>query len=381
MDLTILTSAHPADDKRVFQRHARFMAEKGLRVVLVAPGPEGERVESGVTIVGLGSRRGYRDRLLGLPGISRQALRVGGDIFHLHDPELLPVGVWLRRTTGRPVVYDAHENYRLAALSSRGFPPAVAPVVSTLVDRTEKFLARRMSAVVSPHPARLRELVGESGVPALQVPNSPRRSYGGSLGIAEKAEPAEVVYMGLLSEERGAGLILDAAQRLPDLHFRLHVDFGDPARLVEYQHRVERLGLVNVRAEGYVPYEEVAGILARATVGLLPWLVTPQHLHAAQPTKLFEYMAMGLPIVAADLPITREIVQGSGAGILHTPGDPEALAETIRSLVNAPEERSIMSCSGRKAFQERYNFDAVGQHLLELYDSLAGTAGASPVTG
>jgi glycosyltransferase involved in cell wall biosynthesis len=87
-------------------------------------------------------------------------------------------------------------------------------------------------------------------------------------------------------------------------------------------------------------------------------------------------MAMGLPIVAADLPITREIVEQSGAGILHSPGDPDDLAAKIRSLVASPEDRAAMTRSGQRAFQERYNFDAVGEQLLDLYGSLTGTAGA-----
>jgi glycosyltransferase involved in cell wall biosynthesis len=283
MKVTILTSAHVPYDKRIFQRQARYLAEQGMEVVLITPGLEGEEVKGGVRLLGIGPRLGYLGRLGRLRRIFEMARATRADVYHFHDPDLLPVGVWLKRATGRPVIYDCHENYRLAALSSRGLPGWLAPGLSRVVDRVERSLAQRLSAVVSPHPARLRELVGESGVPALQVPNCPRRSYGASLDSQEKVQPPEVVYMGLLSEERGAGLMLEAAQRLPELQFRLHVDFGSAARLEEYQREVVRLGLENVRAEGYVPYEEVPGILARATVGLLPWKVTPQHLYAAQP--------------------------------------------------------------------------------------------------
>lgn len=378
MNVTIFTSAHRPDDKRVFQRHARYLVEKGVDVILIAPGPEGRRMESGVQIVGLGPHVGYGGRLLRLRKIFRLARETNAEVYHFHDPDLLPVGVGLKRSTGRPVVYDCHENYRLAALSSRGLPGWLAPLASQAVDRVERTLARQMSAVVSPHPQRLRELVGRSGVPALQVPNSPRSSYGGPTPPSEKAHPPEVVYIGLLSRERGADLILEAARRIPEVYFRLHVDLGGPEQLAEYQEKVQRMGLANVQAEGYVPYDQVAAILSRATVGLLPWLVTPQHLYAAQPTKLFEYMAMGLPIVAADLPITREIVGESGAGILHTPGDAEDLARKIRLLVGSPGERASMSVRGRSSFQERYNFDAVGEQLLDLYARLGGVGRFPP---
>jgi glycosyltransferase involved in cell wall biosynthesis len=375
MKVTIFTSAHPPDDKRIFQRQARYLAEKGLNVVLIAPGLEGRRMESGVQFIGLGPHVGYRGRVLRLRKTFRLARATDAEVYHFHDPDLLPVGIGLKRSTGSPVVYDCHENYRLAALSSRGLPPWLAPGASQAVDLVERTLARRMSAVVSPHPQRLKELVGGSGVASLQVPNSPRKSYGGSSRSRRKAQPPEVVYIGLLSEERGADLILEAARLLPELRFRLHVDLGGPERLADYQVEVERMGLTNVQAEGYVPYGEVAEVLSRATVGLLPWMVTPQHLYAAQPTKLFEYMAVGLPIVAADLPITRQIVEESGAGILHTPGDADDLARKIQSLVDSPVDRASMSKAGRRSFHERYNFDAVGEQLLDLYERLAMAAG------
>lgn len=379
MKVTILTSAHPADDKRVFQRHAKYLAEQGFDVTLLAPGVEGEERVAGVRILGVGPRRGYLGRLASLPRIGRMARDTGADLYHFHDPDLLPVGLWLRQRTGRPVVYDAHENYRLAALSSRGLPPGVAPVVATVVDVVERGLSRCMSAVVSPHPARLRDLVDGSHTPALVLPNVPRMSFTGGERGSPPRHPPEAVYIGLLSPERGAGMILDAAEALPDVHFRLHVAFGAPDGMEEYRRQIRSRGLGNVAAEGYVPYDALARVLAGATVGLLPWSPTRQHLHAAQPTKLFEYMAMGLPVVAADLPITRAIVGESGGGLLHRPDDPRHLAECIREVVDDPRRREAMGARGREAFLRHHSFEAAGDRLIGLYRALVDPDGPGRV--
>ena len=106
--LAILTSVHPPLDMRVFDRQARSMAAAGWDVLLIAPGaPAGTK--DGVRFASLPTFGGRLGRPLRWPVLLWKALHARPDIYHFHDPELLPLGVVLRWLSRRPVVYDSHE--------------------------------------------------------------------------------------------------------------------------------------------------------------------------------------------------------------------------------------------------------------------------------
>jgi hypothetical protein len=85
------------------------------------------------------------------------------------------------------------------------------------------------------------------------------------------------------------------------------------------------------------------------------------------PTKLFEYMAARVPVVASDFPLYRAIVEGAGCGIVVDPTSPHAIAEAVRYLLDHPEDAQAMADRGRAAMLERYNWHASKEALLELY--------------
>ncbi len=105
----ILSSVHIALDNRVFYREARSLQKAGYDVTLIAIHPR-EEIIDGVRIIGLPKiPRWQRPRLWNL--ILQLARRMDADIYHFHDPELLFVTPWLRLFTGKPTIYDIHENY------------------------------------------------------------------------------------------------------------------------------------------------------------------------------------------------------------------------------------------------------------------------------
>ncbi len=95
----------------------------------------------------------------------------------------------------------------------------------------------------------------------------------------------------------------------------------------------------------------------------------PNHVDA-QPNKMFEYMSAGIPVIASDFPLWREIIEGCGCGICVDPLDPKKIAEAIDYLVDNPEIARRMGENGRKAVYDRYNWDVEEKKLLALYDSL-----------
>ena len=90
----------------------------------------------------------------------------------------------------------------------------------------------------------------------------------------------------------------------------------------------------------------------------------------ALPIKLFEYMAVGIPVIASDFPLWRTIVDGANCGILVDPMKPEQIAKAIDWLLDNPREARKMGERGRRAVLERYNWSLEEKKLIELYDKL-----------
>src|SRR5439155_1824423 len=144
-----LTSAHPPHDTRILHKECRALAEAGYDVTLVAPSARDEIVGD-VRIVGVAPVGSRPARMTaGAWRVYRTARCLHADLYHLHDPELLPWGLALQIATGKPVIYDAHEYVGMDVSNKEWLPRAAAAPLGWLSDRVEKFIARRLSGVVT----------------------------------------------------------------------------------------------------------------------------------------------------------------------------------------------------------------------------------------
>ena len=109
--------------------------------------------------------------------------------------------------------------------------------------------------------------------------------------------------------------------------------------------------------------------LNRATIGLSADLRVTRRIKAV-PTKLFEYMAAGLPIVASDLPAQIDLVMGNNAGILARPEEPETFVQAILQLIDNRELASKLGSNGQRAFARLYSWEAQIQTLEAYYRSI-----------
>jgi glycosyltransferase involved in cell wall biosynthesis len=377
MKVCILTSVHPPFDPRIFHKEAQTLVQAGYEVTLIAPHDKKSENVDGVQIMGLPryKRRFYRP--LNWWRILRVALRQKADAYHFHDPELLPIGLWLQWWTGKPVVYDAHEHYPDAILIRGWMPLPAREPISKLFDLIELCLGAHFSAI----------LVADDAVEARFKKISPRvvKLYNFPLqtmfqaGQSEEAESVErlnsVVHVGLLSEERGVWIMLDAISALINI-YNLDVTLTLIGRLssltLEKQMKdcVQAGGIAShIELVGQVPHVEVPRYTRRARVGWVPWQPVKKHCKNI-PTKMFEYMACGLPIVASDLPPIRRFIAESACGILVNATNAHEHAEAILYMLDHPDEAQRMGENGRNAVKEKYNWESERRKLLRLYEEL-----------
>lgn len=347
------------------------MAAAGFDVHLIGPGaPNGETVE-GVRFSSLPTFGGRAGRPLRWPILFARALRDKADVYHFHDPELLPWGVLLRLVTRKPVVYDSHEYLREDILGKHWIPARLRKPVAVIADKIEKWSARRLSAVI----AVTDEMAGRfkpyqrNTITVKNLPPAPTLE-----GDSER-KPI-LIYAGLMNVERGLDILFDTARLVhdarPDAEFHILGAlewYGLPEETVNRsQADWESVG---VRFLGSIPQPEVAGRLAAASVGWLPRNPHVQNNLLAWPNKLVEYMVVALPVVASDLPLQAGVVRDANCGRVVEALSPAAHAAAIIDLLNDPAEARRLGENGKQAALSLYTWEAECQKLQSLYRSLS----------
>lgn len=367
--VVILTTVHRPFDVRIFHKQARSLAEAGYAVTLIAQAP-GPQTVGGVRLVPLPAPRGRLDRGLRLAGLAlRLALAEDADVYHLHDPELIWVGLALK-LRGKRVVYDVHEE--LALMKDRAYVPGWARGGLTAgLWLFEQLAETAFDAIVAATP-----LIAEHFRPAktVTVRNTPRAAELAEAGASPFAErPMRVAYVGGLAAYHNVDGMIEAMRRLPEaLGARLSLggDFRDPA--AEARARAQP-GADRVDFEGWADRDKVLSILGRARVGLVVYLPT-ENVRRSDPIKFLEMMAAGLPLVATDVPRWRDLVSRYDCGVLVDAADPEAIAQAIEGLLSDPARAEAMGRRGREAVLRDHEWAVDEARLLALYARLTQRA-------
>ena len=125
----------------------------------------------------------------------------------------------------------------------------------------------------------------------------------------------------------------------------------------------------HIKFYNWVDRNEMLEILNQSMVGIVTYLPFPNHINA-QPNKLFEYMSAGIPVIASDFPLWRQIIENEKCGLLVDPRNPQQIAEALDWIFDNPKEAKIMGDNGKKAVKDKYNWDLESSKLLGSYLSL-----------
>ncbi len=371
--IAILSSVHLALDNRVFYREARTLAGAGYDVTLIAV-HDRDVVKDGVRIRALPRVARSRRPLL-WRALYRMALATEADAYHIHDPELLLLTPRLRRATGRPTIYDIHEaNADFIAVKDY-LPAVVRRPLAGLFRRLEPRLARGESGLIFADDAIAADFAAFPG-PRTTLFNYPGRDLidrGAAAAQVTRTEPI-VLYLGGLERNRGAALMIAAfaevVAEIPAARLLIVGHFMPPDLADEVRAAAAARGIAHaVTITGRVPFENIGDYLSGAAVGWVAWQPVAKNRKNI-PTKLFEYMAYGLPIVSSDLPSTRPFVASGVNGLLVAADSPTAHAEALRQLLSDPAEAAAMGRAGRQLVETQYNWEAMIPRLLALYETI-----------
>jgi len=359
-----ITVVHHPFDTRIFQKECRTLARHGYRVSLIAPHTHREVID-GVEIIPLSRfpnrlvRIGWGTWLAGW-----LAYRLRSDLYHFHDPELLPVGLMLRRLTRVPVIYDVHEDHSQKFLSKAWIPKPLRRWASYAVNWLEGRAADQLDGFVAAAghianrfpPAKTRVVRNYPSLSVLTLISEDRRRYSGNYDLIYTGGWTD--YRGIYQIVQALGHVRTPQTRLILLGSRVHPYVEEAARRLP--------GYARVRYIGRVSYREMFSYLNKAAVGL----VCNQPVYDYQralPNKLFEYMAAGLPVIASNFDLWKDIVEGDECGMTVDPTSPLQIAAAVDDLLAHPEIRRIMGRNGQQAVRAKYNWERESRALLELY--------------
>lgn len=358
-----LTSAHLSNDIRIFYKECKTLQQTGFDVTLIAQHIKDEVVDE-IKIIAIPTPANRKQRMTKTVRlVYNKALEVDADIYHLHDPELTRVGLWLK-FKGKKVIYDAHEDLPRQIISKEWIPGLTRVMVSRVAENIENFAARKFDAIVcaTPHITERfkkinKKVVNVNNYPILQELFIPKVVW------SDKEEA--VCYLGGISRIRG---IYEMVEAIGKTNIKLLLG-GSFESKYERKRSAEIYGWQNIDELGQINREDVKNILSRAIAGLVVLHPVVNYIDAL-PIKMFEYMSAGIPVIASDFPLWKEIVEGNQCGICVNPLDAQLIAEAIDWIVNHPKEAEQMGLNGRDAVKEMYNWENEALKLIQLYHSL-----------
>lgn len=357
-----MTSAHDAEDIRIFHKECVSLAKAGYDVSLVERGESYEK--DGVHIVGVGEIPTSRRKRMteGAKKVYEAARAVDADVYHLHDPELLPYGLKLKRA-GKRVIFDSHENYSEQIAVKPYLPRWMARLISRVYNIYERHVLRHIDAVIfpctingkNPFNGKCRHTALLNNVPLL------RELPVGDHGTADVFRAG---YVGPIRSDRGNTENVQACEAAD-----VPLLFGGVPSSTEYQQVLKQLDSKNlVTFCGQLDRAGVWNLLVSVSVGLVTELSVGQNNTSDNlPTKTYEYMAAGIPFLISDYPYAKEVVNRYNCGICVDSENVEESVHALRYLREHPQIAHEMGENGRRAVKEVFNWDVEEKKLLALY--------------
>ncbi len=358
-----LTTVHHVQDPRIFRKQAQSLRRAGYDVHLVAPHPVSETLD-GIPITALPK---IKDRLPRLRHAYRAARALNADVYHFHDPELIPVARALKQATQAKVIYDVHEDNA-----------AKGGTTGRMLQTLERWCFRWADHVI------LAETAYTAMLKSTRVPHTPILNYFLPLDDmppmpryrSQPEAPFYLLYAGTQGAKRGIKVMLDLAERIQHLELPWHVHligaFYRPALREQALERIRAAHLEPIVQavgwDGYLPWAEMEPYYRTADVGLALLDPHPNFVHTI-PTKFYEYLYYGLPILCSDFPGWQSFIETHQCGAVVQPHDAEAVFRVLRSWAEDPAGYTRLSQAAAAAATQ-FHWSIMEERLLEVYQEL-----------
>lgn len=367
MKIVHITTVHARGDTRIRVKETASLAgafDVSVSLYVQDGGGDERSPDDGVEIVDTGTRsEGRLARMtVGALRMYCAVRRARPTVVHFHDPELIPVGLALK-LHGIKVIYDVHEDLPRQILGKHWLRPWLRRAVSWVAEGIERVGGWVFDGVVAATPTIARRFPAKKTVTVQNFPILSELVVPNSVSYEDRF--SHFVYVGGIAGVRGSREMVEAIDRVEAETARLQLA---GAFSTDADERLVRSlpGWARVEFHGWLNRLRVAQLLGKGRAGLVVLHPTSNYPDA-YPVKMFEYMAAGLPVIASDFPLWRDIVHGADCGLVVDPLNPDAIARAMDRLLKDPEEAKAMGQRGRYAVETTYNWEMEADKLIDLY--------------
>lgn len=363
----LVNAGHKPFDTRIFQKEAISLIAAGFNVSIIIPYHE-NTVRDGVAIEAVPlPDKGWKQLVVCPWNIFLRALKHPRQaVYHLHDSELLVIGLLLK-LFGRRVVYDAHEDTPRQIKYQHWIPAWIKGVYAAFYFFLEKLAGLCFDFIIAAEPVIAKYYPSKKTV---LIRNFSRvdsfKNYPDAVPYAKRKK--SIIYVGLLSRPRGLFEMLEAYETARVQDQELRFDIG--GKFSPQSLEGEVLKQYHINFLGWIPYEKLPGLLYESMIGIIIPQPNPRYT-TNYPVKLFEYMAAGLPVIASKFGEAAAFVKECNGGLLVDPANTKEVSNAILWLLNHAEEAEAMGNRGQEMIFKKYNWETESAKLISLYQSMA----------
>lgn len=335
MKIVHMTSAHSRYDSRIFLKECNTLAKNKYEVCLIVADGLKSEIKDNIKIYNIGakvSNRVFRS-LISSFLIYKKARNINADIFHFHDPELIPFGLLLS-IEGRNVVYDIHEDLAQQILIKAWIPSSLRKPISLLFSKFEVYACKMFYSLVVPQD-EMKTYFSKYNKHTYTLYNFPN---GRDNKVSfQRKNPFQLIYAGSISEERGIFNMLSLISELHRLDNRYKLVLAGNIPIPLLNKTKEHDGWQYVDYKGLLSTDELYQLYSESTIGLIMFNNIGQY-YMSYALKLFEYMQNGLTVVMPNFGNWLDFNKKFNVGYCVDVKDPFSSAQLINNLCNVDLE-------------------------------------------
>lgn len=366
-----ITSVHNRYDTRIFLKECTSLIRAGYDVTLLVGDGKADEAKNGVKIVSVSKVFTSRSRINRVLTSSKvmfaEALKLNADIYHLHDPELLPLAKKLKNI-GKKVVFDNHEDISGQILGKKWIPKVIRPIVSLFYTWYSNVILKQLDYIigVTPHLTEKLKLLNKN---VELITNYPILNLDLNNKNTTKSVKNSFCFAGGITDQWNHETILRALENIDATYVLMgKTETSYIEKLMEHK------AWEKVIYHGVVSHEDVTKTLSSCTAGLAILSYSDNtygKVGTLGNTKLFEFMENGLPVICTDFILWKEIVKNWKCGICIPPGEIDPLQKAMQYMIDNPDKAKEMGDNGRRAVLEEFNWGIEERKLLKLYKQLS----------
>lgn len=354
-------------DARIFQRQCKSLAKFGYEVsILTNDGEPNEIIEN---IKFFTTTWFWKSRIFILLfarlQFYKKAIDINADIYQLHSPELISLGLKLKRK-GKIVFYDAHEDLPRHILEKDWIPVFLRKPLSFFIEIYMNSILKRYDEIISPHHhvvSNFKQITNNVTV----IANFPLVNPNVALDFEHYNSLENIMcYSGTVYSYSNQEVILEAMNNIKDIRYNIagYIEKSHLQALAKYE------SFERVKFLGRIPWNDLNKFYKNSILGLVIYdykLNLGMKLGSFGTNKMFEYMEAGLPIICTNYELWKKVVEKYNCGICVEPNNLSQLESAISFLINFKEKAFEMGQNGRKAILNEYNWESQERIYIELF--------------